>query len=497
MSFLGSSLTDAGSLGRLSEELLERNVIGKLPCKEVVNLRVNRAYRKRLSEPRFWTQQYNIRQQYERERLNAAGIAPTVRQSLWPANGARENEQDFANQCLRLPTVLEGHTSGPGVGQVIQKAIYSPNGNYVVTLSTDAKLWNVSDNRVMHTLVHENTFKQRTEHEADHGNYTREFYFYDAGFSPDSTLLFTLSEDNTVKIWNVQEGTILQTLQGVEPGQPLEHQAFQAAVFVSYGTQLLTQQWIDRVELWDIETGKKIQNFGGNKNGLLGIKRAVSPIDPSVLTTSDSKAIELWEITYALIETHVIRAQGRVSGVAHSPDGLTVVISACLPVYFQNDAEKHPVPLYYRLTVQMWSTTGEFMRTFDTDALKDFDIDCNVSFSQNGKRIFGTAGRYPKHTILWETSTGRLLLELPPVRNAALNGLVSPSGLLILFPGPECSVLVIDTSTGATLQTLKGHTLGITSASFSPDGATVLTSSYDGTARLWPLDSNLAYQTLT
>jgi WD40 repeat protein len=43
-----------------------------------------------------------------------------------------------------------------------------------------------------------------------------------------------------------------------------------------------------------------------------------------------------------------------------------------------------------------------------------------------------------------------------------------------------------DAATGQRLQTLRGHENTVSSAVLSPDGRTVLTASWDKTARLWP-----------
>ena len=42
-----------------------------------------------------------------------------------------------------------------------------------------------------------------------------------------------------------------------------------------------------------------------------------------------------------------------------------------------------------------------------------------------------------------------------------------------------------DARTGAELLTLKGHTDGVDSATFSPDGSRVLTGGPDRTAKVW------------
>ncbi len=42
---------------------------------------------------------------------------------------------------------------------------------------------------------------------------------------------------------------------------------------------------------------------------------------------------------------------------------------------------------------------------------------------------------------------------------------------------------------GRLLRELTGHTKRVVAVAFSPDGRTVLTGSYDGTARLWNVDT--------
>ncbi len=61
----------------------------------------------------------------------------------------------------------------------------------------------------------------------------------------------------------------------------------------------------------------------------------------------------------------------------------------------------------------------------------------------------------------------------------------SPDGTRIQTGRDDKTAKVWDAKTGADLLTLKGHTAGVYSASFSPDGSRIVTGSQDQTAKVW------------
>jgi WD40 repeat protein len=61
----------------------------------------------------------------------------------------------------------------------------------------------------------------------------------------------------------------------------------------------------------------------------------------------------------------------------------------------------------------------------------------------------------------------------------------SPDGATIVTASQDGTARVWDTSSGQTLAELIGHTGPLLGATFTPDGKQVITSSRDHTARIW------------
>ncbi len=87
------------------------------------------------------------------------------------------------------------------------------------------------------------------------------------------------------------------------------------------------------------------------------------------------------------------------------------------------------------------------------------------------------------------------LLTLKGHTGAVWSASFSPDGARIVTGSGDKTAKIWDAKTGAEVRTLKGHTHVVASASFSPDGSRVVTASSDQTAKVW--DANRGAELLT
>ena len=94
------------------------------------------------------------------------------------------------------------------------------------------------------------------------------------------------------------------------------------------------------------------------------------------------------------------------------------------------------------------------------------------------------------HDDLWSLKSGTLIGSLVRPDDYSLGEPVfSRDGRFLAAPCAASAACVWDGKTGMLLRTLKGHSGNVHSASFSPDGKRIVTTSDDKTTRVWEVDS--------
>ncbi|MBW4670281.1 MAG: serine/threonine protein kinase [Cyanomargarita calcarea GSE-NOS-MK-12-04C] len=106
-------------------------------------------------------------------------------------------------------------------------------------------------------------------------------------FSPDGKILATGSDDNTINLWDANNGQLIHTLLG-------HSWSVVALTFSTNGETLISGSCDRTIKLWSVSTAEEIATFPGHVNSVSAV--AVSPVAQLIASGSRDKTIKLWQL---------------------------------------------------------------------------------------------------------------------------------------------------------------------------------------------------------
>ena len=394
---------------------------------------------------------------------------------------------------------------------------FSPDGTLLAFGSNDTvKLWSVETKQIVATLE-------------GHGRNINS-----VAFSPDGTLLASGSDGGTVKLWDMETKENIATLEGKWWG-------VLSVAFSHDGTLLAASGYNDDiVKLWDVETKENVTTFEGHSDDVNSV--AFSPDGTLLASGSDDGTLKLWDLTPAQ------RTFVKISGDDQTGFFLTELAEPL--VVEVRDMDGNPLPdiqLTFTVTAGDGLLGGEHTSVdVNTDAngraSQTFtlatDAEPNTIEVAMGYKVvtfnFQGTSQYKlvkisgdqQHQTFGSTLESPFVVEvrdwqdnpLPDVQvtfsvtagggflnmdstvehvNTDANGRAPQT--LILGNEVENTVEVTYTYESVTFNAfgvsapydgiLIGHTDGVNSVSYSPDGSQFATGSADRTIKLWDVST--------
>ncbi len=253
----------------------------------------------------------------------------------------------------------------------------------------------------------------------------REHYIEQIFYSPNGKTIAGKSDDGNILIWDANTGQLLNTISEIEG------EYFQI-IYSTDGSIIVSSSW-ENTQLWDPITGQLIRTITGISGDIDGVyfSKNLNTIVTSIYEESDEDGSFLWD---GMTGEHIrdLSYSGATGPVSYSPDGKIMAIA---------DGHSSYVSLF---DISKRHHLGELVGHVSLESCGGGTIS-DVRFSHNGQTI-ATASSVDATAIIWNPYTGE------------------------------------------RLKTLAGHTAGINSVAFSPDGTTLASGSSDGTILLWEIE---------
>jgi WD40 repeat protein len=364
---------------------------------------------------------------------------------------------------------LKGHT------QTIRVVAFSPDGRTIFSGGEDCqlKLWDAATGKEKRTIrekepnwVYDVAFSPGGNTvalsmgsnlrliDAASGDEIRRFPTQEMGigpvvFSPDGRTVASVG--TVIKLWDAEIGQ-RRALPSDSTG------AVKAVAFSPDGQTLAWGHEAGTAVLWEVATRKTRNLLKGDWGSVEAL--AFSPDGQALAAAGHQGTVKRWEVDTGK-ERRSVQARGWVRSVAFSPNGQLLATAP---------ARGH---------VQIWDAgTGQHLRDLLGLAGR------SVSFSPDGRSV-ASGGN------IWDAFNGQVRLALPKVHGPSA---LSPDGQTLAAGSP---VQLWDRTSGKARASLDGHGSYATFVSYSRDGKQLVTSSGDGTIRLWDAHTGANRQIVT
>jgi serine/threonine protein kinase len=279
-------------------------------------------------------------------------------------------------------------------------------------------------------------------------------------FSPDSQILASAGDDNTVKVWHLNSGSLKNTFTP-QTGFFKREATYFTSVAISPEGQILASGCLDKtIKLWHLNNGNWIRDLKGHSDSVYSV--AITPDSQTLVSAGREKTIKVWNLPTGQALRNLTGHFDWVYSVAISPDGQTLVSGS-------RDN-----------TIKVWNLlNGKLLNTFTGHI--DW-VRC-VAISPDGKTI--VSGSSDNTIRLWNIGSGQLIRTLNGHSNWVTSVAISPDGSTLISGSRDKTIKLWNLDSGEMIATLTGHLESVCCVVISPDGKTIASSSDDGAIKIW------------
>lgn len=416
---------------------------------------------------------------------------------------------------LAETAALQGHTSW------VSSVSWSPSDRYLATGSQDhtARIWELSTGQTVCELAGHEEWVRSAEWHPDErhlltGGYDHvaKLWEFPSGrelaalagheaavpavaWSKDGTQALACSEDGTVSLWDMAERTMLSRVH-------VHTSPVYCVAWAPAGRRAAVGSEDGRVRVFDFDTGALLETLHGHRGWVSSV--AWSPDGTTLISGSEDATARVASARSGLPSRELGRHDAWVSGLSwHGRHAATSGADGLVRIWdTESDSEVARLAIAPAGTAVAWSPHGNLVAAGSSEGVVTvWDARTwNVVFSdhqQHGDRITAVKWRpdqsllasasYDNTAVLWNTRTWRADRSVQ-AENWVVDVAWSPDGADLLLALWESDAVIWRTAAAQDEQEfrpLSGHTTSLHAADWSGSGRMALTSSGDGTARVW------------
>ena len=284
--------------------------------------------------------------------------------------------------------------------------------------------------------------------------------------SPDGLAIASGSFDGTIKIWNLETGTLIRTLTGHSDAGEI----VSSVAIAPNGTLLVSSSngFGGTIKIWNLATGELLSTIPGTSLGISSI--AISPDSKLLASGSEDGNIYLWNLESGEAMGKFSGHLGTVFSVVFSPDGQTLASAS-------QDG-----------SIKLWAvankpTESGLAQTETRQLSGHVGTVFSVAFSPNGQML--ASGSADNTIKLWDLSKGQEISSFSGHAGTMFSVAFSPDGNTIAGGTLTGRIKLWNLDSGELVETLTGHSRWVESIVFSPDGGRLASGSGDRTIRIW------------